>query len=146
MTPISVMERKKEKKCISETAAEWLMLPDKRNLTHHSIFILLWWEKKSWKNISSPPPPRPAASPMASIHRETVQATVMASCASWGRRSFFCFNGQLGKASEVTLEKCMHQRKKLWRGVGGAVLESLCALCLKKIFFPSKCSSKFPLT
>lgn len=113
------------------------MLPDKRNLTHHSIFILLWWEKKSWKNISSPPPPRPATSPMASIHGETVQATVMASWASWGRQRFFCFNSQLGKASEVTLEKCMHQRKKLWKGVegGGAVLESLCALCLET-FFP----------
>lgn len=57
-----------------------------------------------------------------------------------------CFNSQLGKASEVTLEKCMHQRKNI--GGVGRVLESLCALCLEAFFFfffPNNVSSKFPL-
>lgn len=110
------------------------MLPDKRNLTHHSIFILLlWWEKKSWNNISSPP--HPASSPVASVHRETVQATAMASCASWGRH-FLCFNSQLGKASEVTLEKYIHQRKKLWKGRRGSLGVLVCFM-FGGFFFPN---------
>lgn len=144
MTPISVMERKKEK------SVYWkLLLSDSCCQTNGTSLITpsssSSGERKSLGKISAHSP-RPAASPMASIHRETVQATVMASCASWGRRSFFCFNSQLGKASEVTLEKCMHQRKQLWKGVGGQCW-SPCVLYVWRLFFPPpECFSKFPLT
>lgn len=133
MTAISVMERKKEKSVYRK-----LLLSDSCCQTNGTSLITpsssSSGERKSLGKISAHPH-RPAASPMASIHRETVQATVMASCASWGRQSFFCFNSQLGKASEVTLEKCMHQRKKLWKGVGGRQRWSPRVLYVWRLFF-----------
>lgn len=135
------MEKKKEKKkYVSETAAEWLMLPDKWNLTHHSVFILLlWWEKKSWKKISCspPPPPSPALLLLLSWHLYTGKQSKPQRRlhVHLGAGGFFCFNSQLGKASEVTLEKCMHQRKKLWKGEGGSVGVLVCFM-FGGFFFP----------
>lgn len=118
MTPNSVMERKKKKKKVCIGNCCWVTHAAGQTEPHSSLHLHpppLVREKVLEKYQL---PPCPASSPVASVHRETVQATAMASCASWGRR-FFCLNSQLGKASEVTLEKCMHQRKKLWKGGGG---------------------------
>lgn len=131
MTPNSVMERKKKKKSVYRK----LLLSDSCCRTNGTSLITpssssSSGERKSLGKISAPPSPcffsrgirTQGNSPS---HRDGF-------IASWGRR-FFCFNSQLGKASEVTLEKCMHQRKKLWKG-RGTVLESLCALCLEAFF------------
>lgn len=134
MTAISVMERKKEKSVYRK-----LLLSDSCCQTNGTSLITpsssSSGERKSLGKVSAHPPPPCCFSHGIHTQGNSPSHSDGFMCFLGQAEVFFCFNSQLGKASEVTLEKCMHQRKKLWKGVGGSVGVLVCFM-FGDFFFP----------